>query len=102
MQIPILIEPIEGGRFRARAGEPFVLSADADTALEAARFLEQQLGDRMRAGAQIAFVHIPNGTPAFGSPPPLPADDLYKTDWVFRELQEAIAENRRIEESTGS
>jgi hypothetical protein len=102
MQIPILIEPIEGGRFRARAGEPFVLSADGDTAQEAAKCLEQQLGDRLRAGAQIAFVNIPNGVPASESPPPLPADDLYKTDWVFREMQEAIAENRRIEDSAGS
>ena len=30
---------------------------------------------------------------------PLPADDLYLTDWAFRELQEAIAENRQSEET---
>lgn len=98
MQIPILIEAIAGG-YRARAGEPFVLSADGVTAQEAARSLEQKLGDRMRSGAQVVFVNIGNGTPVAGAPPPLPADDLYKTDWVFRELQEAIAENRRIEDS---
>jgi hypothetical protein len=32
-------------------------------------------------------------------PKPLPADNLYLTDWVYRELQEAIAENRRQEET---
>jgi|ERR1035438_1540768 hypothetical protein len=102
MQIPILIEPIEGGRFRARAGEPFALSADGDTAQAAAKNLEQQLGDRLRTGAQLAFLNIPNCSPVADSPPPLPADDLYKTDWVFREMQEAIAENRRLEDSAGS
>jgi hypothetical protein len=39
MQVPILIEPIEGGRFRARAGEPFGLTSDRETAKEAARLL---------------------------------------------------------------
>jgi hypothetical protein len=31
-----------------------------------------------------------------------PADDAYKADWVYRELEEAVAENRRLEESTGA
>lgn len=31
---------------------------------------------------------------------PFPADDLYRTDWAYRELQEAIAENRRLDESS--
>jgi hypothetical protein len=29
----------------------------------------------------------------------LPADNLYLTDWVFRELQEAIEEGRRQDEA---
>ena len=101
MKFPILIEPIDGGRFRARAGEPFVLTAEADSAQGAALALEQRLNDRLAAGAQIAMVNLANGTPA-ESPPPLPADDLYQTDWVYRELQEEIEENRRSEESAGS
>ena len=31
MQVLILIEPIEEGRFRARAGEPFGVSAEGET-----------------------------------------------------------------------
>jgi hypothetical protein len=31
---------------------------------------------------------------AVASPLPFPADNLYQTDWAFREMQEAIAENR--------
>ena len=95
MQIPILIEPIEGGRFRARAGEPFATSAEGASAQDAARCLEQQLEERVRAGAQVSVVNVPNGAVASGLS--FPADELYKTDWVFRELQEAIAENRRLE-----
>lgn len=99
MQIPVLIEPIDGGRFRARAGEPFASSAEGASAQEAAQMLEHQLLERFRAGAQVSVVNIPNGRSAADTHPPLPADDLYKTDWVFQELQEAIAENRRLEES---
>jgi hypothetical protein len=32
---------------------------------------------------------------------PFPEDDAYKTDWVYRELPEEMAENRRLEESVG-
>ena len=48
MQIPILIEPIEGGRFRAR--EPFGLAAEGDTADAAARVLEVYIRQRLDAG----------------------------------------------------
>jgi len=101
MKITILIEPIEGGRFRAQAGEPLPLSAEADSREEAGRHLEQLLADRLRSGAELREVNVPNGEP---TPPPLPfpADNLYETDWVFREMQEAIAENRRIEDEAES
>ena len=102
MQIPILIEPIEGGRFRARAGEPFAQSAEAESAQEAARCLEEHLAERVRNGAHIAVVNVPNGALPSGTQATMPADEAYQTDWVFRELQEAIAENRRAEESAAS
>lgn len=99
MQIPILIEPVTGGRFRARSGEPFVLSVDGDTAQEALGSLEKQLNERLRAGAQVAIMKLPNGVMTPGPQLALTADDAYKTDWVFKEMQDAIAENRRLEES---
>jgi hypothetical protein len=99
MQITILIEPIEGGRFRARSGEPLPLSAEAGSREEAVRHLEQLLADRLRNGTELRAVNVPNGEPALPPPLPFPADDLYKTDWVFREMQEAIAENRRLEDA---
>lgn len=91
MQIPILIEPIEGARFRARSGEPFGVSAEGDSREEAARNLEELLKDLLRNGTELREVNVPSALP-------FPADDLYETDWVFREMQEAIAENRRLED----
>ena len=96
MQIPILIEPIDGGRFRARSAEPFAATAEGSTAEEATQQIEQLLLDRVRNGVRIGVVNLPNGVP--DSAPPFPADDLYKESWVFRELQAAIAENRRLED----
>jgi predicted RNase H-like HicB family nuclease len=97
MDIPILIEPIENGRFRARAGEPFGLSAVGETAQEATQLLAQIIAQRLQNGVQLARLQIPSQTPA--APVPIPADNLYQTDWVYRELQEAMAENRQLEDS---
>ena len=93
MQIPILIEPIAGGRFRARSGEPFAFSAEGDTEQESIQGIERMLKSRIDNGARCAVVNVPNGV-GF----PFPADDLYKTDLGFREWQEEIAENRRRED----
>jgi hypothetical protein len=98
VQLPILIEPIEGGRFRARAGEPFALTAEGDSRAEAANQLERLIAERLRGGAQLVTVNVPNGSSSVPAPPHFPADELYKTDWVYRELQEAITENRRLED----
>jgi predicted RNase H-like HicB family nuclease len=96
MQIPILIEPTEGG-FRARAGEPFGVSAEGPTAQEAARRLESMLRDRLRAGTQLALIDLGNGSPS-PSPPPLHLEPLPDDDWFFRTMREAIAENRKHED----
>ena len=97
MQIPILIEPIAGGRFRAQAGEPFAATAEADSAEEALRLVERRLQERVRAGARCAVVEL-----SLDSVLPFPADDLYKTDEGFRALQEIIAENRKAEDEAES
>ena len=98
MQLPILIEPIEGGRFRARAGEPFALTAEGDSRDEAVQQLERLIAERLRNGAQLRTVNVTNGSSSVPSPCPFPADELYKDDWVYQVMQEAIAENRRLED----
>ena len=96
MELLILIEPIAGGRFRARAGEPLALTAEGSSREEATRQLEALLRERLHGGEQLATIQIENGSPLPPSPfqpAPLPADD-----WAFQTMREAIAENRRRED----
>lgn len=95
MHVLILIEPIEGNRFRARAGEPFSLSAEGETEEEAAQNLKTILRDRLQSGIRLALLDLGNGSPATLAPlhfEPLPGED-----WFFQTMQEAIAENRQRE-----
>jgi hypothetical protein len=97
MQITILIEPIEGGRFRARAGEPFTLSAEGDSPDVATRHLETLIRNRLGAGGRLAVIDLTNGTRT-PLPPPLYLPPLPDDDWFVKEMREAIAENRRLED----
>jgi hypothetical protein len=100
MQIPILVEPGENGGFRARAGEPFGVSAEGATAREAAEHLATLLRDRLKAGARLAFVDLPNG-PQVLAPAPLQLEPLPDEDWFFETMRQAIAENRQREDEAG-
>jgi len=95
MHVLILIEPIEGGRFCAKAGEPFGLSAEGENADEAAQRLKIILQDRLRMGSRLALLDLGNGLPA--TLPPLPLEPLPGEDWFFQNMREAIEENRRRE-----
>jgi hypothetical protein len=97
MQIPILVEPDEHGGFRARAGEPFGVSAEGSTAKEAAEHLAILLRDRLKAGAHLGFIDLPNG-PQGLSPVPLQLEPLPNEDWFFETMRQAIAENRQRED----
>jgi hypothetical protein len=99
VDVLILIEPIAGGRFRARAGEPFGAWAEGATAEEAAEQLRMLVDRRLVGGARLAVMQVTNGQCAVSAAAPIPADDLYKTDWAFQELEEAIKENRRQAEA---
>jgi hypothetical protein len=100
MELPILIEPTPDGRFRASLGDPFQASAEAADAQGAVAELVRLLEKRLQGGAKVAALTVANGTVKNVSPL-FPADDAYKTDWVYRQLEEAVAENRRLEESAG-
>lgn len=99
MDLPILIEPLEGGRFRARAGEPFAASVEAGSPEEARSQLELLLRQRLQTGSLLATVHLGNGAvPLEQAPLQIPAtpDD----DWFFQTMREAIAEHRHQEDGT--
>lgn len=95
MHVLILIDPIEGGRFRARAGEPFGVSAEGKSAEEAAQHLKTLLRDRLQTGSRLALLDLGNGLPS--TPAPLHLDPLPDEDWFFQTIREAIAENRQRE-----
>jgi hypothetical protein len=95
MDIVVLLEPLEGGRFRARAGDPLNLAAEGDSAQEATRQLGALIDAVIAHGNQLATISVVNGKAITSSTAPLPADNLYQTDWAFRELQDAIREGRR-------
>ena len=100
MELPILIERTPTGRFNARLGDPFHLSVDADDEQGAIKEILRLVESRLRAGAKLAVLTMANGV-VQGASFPFPADDTYKTDWVYRELEEQRQENRRQEESVG-
>jgi hypothetical protein len=93
MQIPILIEPIEGDRYRARAGEPFAMSVEGDTKYEAFQKLQALIFGRISAGAELMALEVP-----LAHPLSLCAG-IAKNDPVFDEFLAAIAENRRREDA---
>ena len=96
MHVLILIEPIEGGHFRSRAGEPFSASAEGETAEEAAHKLETILRDRLHSGSRLALLDLGNGLPPTSAP--LHLEPLRDDDWFFQTMREAIAENRQRED----
>jgi hypothetical protein len=59
MQIPILIEPLEGDRFRAKAGAPFELSEEAATKEEAVCLLQARISEQLASGAELWMVSVP-------------------------------------------
>ncbi len=96
MHIPILIEALANGRFRARAGEPFVLVAEGESCAAATQALERLVAERLANGAQLGLLSVPNGMATVSVP--LPADNRYQTDPSFAEMQQTIAEFRRAED----
>jgi hypothetical protein len=117
MQIPILVEPIEGGRFRARAGEPFVLTAEGASGPEALQNLERMIGERLRSGAVLLSLEVPPSRRPSAAHGPIryqdpefdqwlankkreeanetPPDEAANDEWFWRMMQEGIEEYRR-------
>ena len=100
MQIPILVEPLSDGRFRAKAGEPFAIHADGPTAGEALRSVEKLLSECVSKGAYWAAVNVPNpnGVPRVLTGNSLSPENSLVDEEFFRDLREEMAENRRLED----
>jgi hypothetical protein len=91
MKVPMLIEPIEGDRFRATVAAPLPLTAEGNTRLEAIRKLEEMLRQRLAAGAELLPLEVP-----VNENPLAPFIGMWKPDDpLFQEWQQAIEEYRK-------
>jgi hypothetical protein len=87
MQIPVLIEPIDGKGFQARGAE---LCAQGATREEALRNLHEQIQARIRQGAAIVPLEV-------GAEPHPLAEfaGMFKDDPRFADWKKSMAEYRR-------
>src|SRR5689334_16553453 len=90
MQLSILVEPVAGYGYRARAPEPFPFSAEGSTREEAVARVRQLCQERLTAGAEVVTVEI--------GPAPHPwarFAGMFKDDADFQDVLQIMAENRR-------
>jgi hypothetical protein len=99
VEIPVLVEPLEGKskRFRATAGSPWGLTTEGSTGEEAVGVLCAQLQERISSGARIIAVAVPVGEHPLAAFAGGGADDPLFEDW-----KQAVAEYRRTVEADPS
>jgi hypothetical protein len=94
MQIPVLVEPTSENRFRATAGDPLKMEAEATTREEAVRKLCDLLQRRVDAGAEVVGVEV------HSTDHPLAAfAGTLKDEPLLEAWREARAEYRNARES---
>jgi hypothetical protein len=91
MQIPVLVEHLPGKGFTARAGEPFCLTAEGKTQIEALNELQKMIEERKSAGAWIVYLDVPN----IDNPMMRHCGTLDPDDPLVQEWQQIMAENRK-------
>jgi predicted RNase H-like HicB family nuclease len=90
IQVPVLVETLaDRPGYVARLGEPFNLSAEADSPEDALRQLSQAVQRRLQTGACVLSLALPLKFPNPVYVGWLPDDDL------TREWQEAVEQYRR-------
>jgi len=90
MQIPVLIEPVAGG-FRARSGEPLVLTAEGATREEALSKLRDQVARKIADGAEVTPLEVG----PFEHPWMRFAGTWKEDDPLIQEWKKAMEEHRR-------
>ena len=91
MKILVLIERVSRDSYRARCGEPLVITAEGATRDEALRKLRQLVNDKLCSGAELTEFTLPV-IEARSWPP---ASLHHPDDPTVLELIEIMEENRR-------
>lgn len=78
MEIPILVEPMPGGGFRARSADPLGFTAQGDTPDAALHQLRDLIAARAASGAIWTTIDVPD--PKYG---PHPGAGIYRDDPLF-------------------
>lgn len=91
MQIPVVIEPIGDGQFRAHSFPPFTAVAEGRTSEEAVSKVRAELGKEMESGKRYVMVEVG----ANEDNPWLAMAGSLKDNPLFDEWQAAIQEFRR-------
>jgi hypothetical protein len=94
MTIPVWIEPLGGGHFRATA---LTLTAEGATPEEAQEKLAQLVRGRMAGGASIGSLEQPPANPWLQM-----AGMWDPNDPLIQEWKQIMTENRRLEDSEGA
>jgi hypothetical protein len=90
MQIPIMIEPVDGNGFRSRGGEHFALSAAGATREEVLAKLRDQLLARLRDGTEVVTIEVQDQRHRLAA-----FAGMFKDDPLFDSWQKSIAKYRR-------
>ena len=61
MQIPVVIEPIPGNRFRAKCGTPIPMMVEGDSAEESLRLWQEKYAAILPADAEVVRVESASG-----------------------------------------
>ena len=90
MVIPVLVEPIPDGGFRAVAGSPLMLGAEGSSQDEALSRLRDEIR-RAQGGSSL----VPLDVPPAEENPLVKYAGMFRDNPLFDDWVEAMAENRR-------
>jgi predicted RNase H-like HicB family nuclease len=97
MQIPVLVERIEGNGYRARGFEPFAATAEGSTREEALHRLRETIKATLTENQEIVSLDLDAE-----SNPWARIEGIYEGDPLFDEWQQAIADYRKqVDEEMG-
>jgi hypothetical protein len=91
MQIPILVESLGHGQFRAEAPAPFSLSAEGKSSAEAVQNLRARIEQEFSNGKQIVMLDLAVN----GENPWIQFAGHLKDETFLNDFQEGLAEYRR-------